>query len=53
MNTAAKMTNGTDDVTQEVFWKKSLKSLNAGIRAFEAVDDRYWTRYMLLELNLV
>ena len=41
MNTAVNMTTAGDDVIPEALWKKSLDYFNAGIRAFEAVDDRY------------
>ena len=41
MNTAVTTTTGADDVKLETLWKKSLESFSTGIRAFEAVDDRY------------
>ena len=41
MNTAVNMSADAGDVIPEDLWKKSLESFNAGIRAFEAVEDRY------------
>ncbi|XP_028414584.1 erythroid differentiation-related factor 1-like [Dendronephthya gigantea] len=40
MNTAVDMSVGANDETPELYWKKSLDAFSAGIRAFEAVDDR-------------
>ena len=41
MNTAVNMSAGADDVIPDALWKKSLEAFIAGIRAFEAVTDRY------------
>ena len=41
MNTAVSTSADADVVILETFWKKSLESFSSGIRAFEAVDDRY------------